>query len=140
MITNKILHGGDYSPEQWLEMPDVLDEDLRLMKLAHVNAASVGIFSWATLEPAEGRYDFDWLDRVFDNLHRTGVRVILATPSGAKPNWMAAKYPEIRRVQPDGVREPQQLRHNHCPTSPVYREKTRLINTKLAERTGSIPR
>ena len=51
-----LLHGGDYNPDQW--PPDVWDEDMRLMKLAHCNAMSVGIFAWAALEPEEGRFDF----------------------------------------------------------------------------------
>jgi beta-galactosidase len=49
-ITDKILHGGDYNPEQWIDVPGTWDEDLRLMKLAGVNAATIGIFSWAMLE------------------------------------------------------------------------------------------
>ena len=90
-----LLHGGDYNPDQWQKFPEVLSEDLRLMTLAGANALSVGIFAWAALEPEEGRFTFDWLDRTMDSLERNGQKVILATPSGAKPNWMAAKYPEI---------------------------------------------
>ncbi len=134
-----LWHGGDYNPEQWLKYPEVLREDLRLMKLAGVNALSVGIFSWAALEPEEGRFEFEWLDAVFDSLEQNGQKVILATPSGGKPNWMAAKYPEIRRVDEKGQRDLQRARHNHCFTSPVYREKATTINTKLAERYGKHP-
>lgn len=130
----KILHGADYNPDQWLDTPEVLAEDLRLMKLAHVNCASVGIFAWAKLEPEEGRFDFSWLDQIMDNLYKNGVYTILATPSGARPAWMSAKYPEVLRVQPNRQRILHGRRHNHCFTSPVYREKVRIINTKLAER------
>ncbi|MGN6726798.1 MAG: beta-galactosidase, partial [Tepidisphaeraceae bacterium] len=59
-----LLHGGDYNPEQWIDTPEVWDEDMRLMKLAHCNAVSVGIFSWAMLEPEEGRFDFSWMDEI----------------------------------------------------------------------------
>ena len=38
------------------------------MQQAGVNLVSVAIFSWAKLEPEEGVYDFDWLDRVIDKL------------------------------------------------------------------------
>ncbi len=48
------VHGGDYNPEQWLDRPDILEEDVRLMKKAGINSASVGIFSWSALEPREG--------------------------------------------------------------------------------------
>ena len=124
----------DYNPDQWLATPQTWDEDMRLMKLAGVNAASVGIFSWATLEPAEGRYTFDWLDRIMDLLAGNGAFAILATPSGGKPAWLARAYPEVRRMNLDGSRQPQGGRHNHCRWSPVYRAKCRAINTQLATR------
>ncbi len=136
---NGLLYGGDYNPEQWLHAPDILREDLRLMKLAHINAVTVGVFAWASLEPQQDHFTFDWLDRVLDGLEKNGQKVILATPSGAKPNWLALKYPEVRRCTADGTREPQQGRHNHCMTSPVYRSRVALINTKLAERYAKHP-
>ena len=62
-------HGGDYNPDQWLKYPDILEEDVRLMQKAGCNLMSVGIFSWAALEPEEGAYTFDWLEQVLDRLH-----------------------------------------------------------------------
>ena len=69
-----------------------------------------------------------------DGLASRGFNAFLATPSGAKPRWMSEKYPETRRIDAEGRREPHGERHNHCLTSPVYREKVRLINSKLADR------
>jgi beta-galactosidase len=135
----RLIHGGDYNPDQWLHDPEVLEDDLRLMKLAHINSASVGIFAWAALEPEEGRFTFEWLDACIQRLHDAGVTVMLATPTGARPAWMSATYPEVLRVQPNRVRNLHGTRHNHCYTSPVYREKTQIINTKLAERYVSHP-
>jgi beta-galactosidase len=129
-----LWHGGDYNPDQWLGRPDVLDEDFRLFPLARFKVASIGIFSWARLEPEEGRYDFSWLDALMDRLAAAGMKAVLATPTGAKPGWMAAKYPEVRRVNEARVRELQGNRHNHCYTSPVYRAKAVEINARLAER------
>ncbi len=126
------LHGGDYNPDQWPE--EVWHEDMRLMKLANCNAMSVGIFAWAKLEPEEGRYDFAWLDKIMDLLVENGGYAVLATPSGARPAWLSAKYPEILRVTADRRRILHGGRHNHCMTSPIYREKTRAINHALAER------
>ena len=99
-----IGHGGDYNPDQWRDRPDILAEDIRLMKLARCNLMSVGIFAWAALEPEEGRYDFDWLRDVLDRLHENGISVFLATPSGARPAWMSRRYPEVLRVREDGLR------------------------------------
>lgn len=134
MKQDHIIHGGDYNPDQWIHTKEIWDEDMRLMNLAHVNSATVGIFSWSLLEPREGEFDFSWLDEVMDKLHQNGKKVILATPSGARPPWMAKKYPEVLRVAEDGIRNEYGVRHNHCLTSPVYREKVRMINRKLAER------
>ena len=46
-----LLHGGDYNPEQWIDYPGIWEQDQRLMTLASINITSVGIFSWASLEP-----------------------------------------------------------------------------------------
>ena len=133
-IFDHIIHGGDYNPDQWINTPEIWDEDMRLMNLAHVNSATVSIFSWSMLEPEEGVYNFEWLDRLLDKLHENGKDVILATPSGARPTWLAQKYPEVLRVEETGIRNEYGVRHNHCLTSPVYREKVRNINTLLAQR------
>jgi len=129
------LHGGDYNPEQWLKWKDTIwKEDMRLVKLACVNTLSIGIFAWAALEPSEGEYSFEWLDEVMDMLAENGMAAVLATPSGARPRWMAKKYPEVLRVNRYRQRNLCGERHNHCMSSPVYREKTTAINTRLAER------
>ena len=133
-IFDHIIHGGDYNPDQWINTPEIWDEDMRLMNLAHVNSATVSIFSWSMLEPEEGVYNFEWLDKLLDKLHENGKDVILATPSGARPTWLAQKYPEVLRVEETGIRNEYGVRHNHCLTSPIYREKVRNINTLLAQR------
>ena len=133
------IHGGDYNPEHWIDTKEIWDEDMRLMNLANCNEMTVGIFSWANLEPEEGKYDFSFLDEIIDKIYAAGGRVILATPSGARPRWLAEQYPEVLRVRDNGVRNLYGTRHNHCYTSPVYREKVRAINGKLAERYGKHP-
>ncbi|MCB9135093.1 MAG: beta-galactosidase [Anaerolineales bacterium] len=133
-LLSHLWYGADYNYEQWLDFPEVLSEDFRLMNVAQCTAMSVGIFSWAMLEPFEGRYDFSWLDRLMDSLIKHGIRAILATPSAAPPAWMAAQYPEIQRMNPFGQRIPHQGRQNFCRTSPVFRHKVTEINTLLADR------
>ena len=132
-----LIHGADYNPEQWPR--DIWDRDMELMQQANCNEMTVGIFSWSTLEPREGEYDFSFLDTVIEKIGAAGGKVILATPSGARPRWLAETYPEVLRVDAQGNREHIRGRHNHCPTSPVYREKVRTINTRLAQRYGSNP-
>ena len=129
-----LLHGGDYNPDQWLKYPEILKEDVRLMKLADCNTVSINIFGWSAIEPEEGKYTFEWLDDLMDRMAENNINVILATPSGARPAWMSKKYPEVLRVNKDRTKNLHGQRHNHCFTSPVYREKTYNINKLLAER------
>ena len=88
------LHGADYNPEQWMETKEIWDEDMALMKKANCNEMTVGIFSWSTIEPREGEYDFSFLDEIIGKISANGGKVILSTPSGARPRWLAEKYPE----------------------------------------------
>ncbi len=134
-----ILHGADYNPDQWQGSPEILSEDMRLMKAANCNEMTVGIFAWSAIERKEGEFDFSFLDKAMDDIYNAGGRVILATPSGAKPIWMAKKYPEICRMDENGIRTISGGRHNHCNNSPVYKEKVKIINEKLAERYKNHP-
>lgn len=136
MPNGQFLHGGDYNPEQWLHCPDILKEDVRLMKEANVNCVTLGVFSWAHLEPEEGTYDFDWLEEIIDTLGKEEIRVILATPSGAMPHWLTAKYPEVMQTGADLRRNLPGRRHNFCYTSPVMREKTAALDEALSLRFG----
>ncbi len=139
MKRRKILYGGDYNPEQWLKEPEILEKDIAYMKEAKINTVSMGMFSWAVLEPEEGNYQMDWLEERIDLLYKNGISTILSTPSGARPRWLADTYPEVLRVREDRVRQIFGERHNHCYTSPAYREKTAQINRELARRFGKHP-
>ena len=135
-----MIHGGDYNPDQWIKWKDdIWKEDFRLAKLAGINSFSVGIFSWTALEPAEGKYSFDWLDRIMDMMAENKMIAVLATPSGARPAWMSKKYPEVLRVNAMRQKNLHGERHNHCLSSPVYRDKVTQMNTRLAERYGKHP-
>ncbi len=139
MKNSYLMHGGDYNPEQWLDMPEVLETDIERFREAKINTVTVGVFSWAKLEPREGEYQFEWLEKIIDRLYENGISVILATPSGARPHWLSDKYPEVLRVNAMRQRNLFGGRHNHCLSSPVYREKVRKINTELVKRFGSHP-
>ena len=130
---DRFIYGGDYNPEQWLDRPDIFKQDLLLMKKAHINTVTLGVFSWSTLEPIKDCFNFTWLIDIIDKLYDNGIQVILATPSGARPRWLAETYPEVLRVREDRTRQLYGERHNHCYTSPAYRERVRIINQKLAK-------
>ena len=134
-----LLHGGDYNPDQWLDRPDILEEDIKMMKKAGVNTATVGVFSWSALEPQEGNFQFGWLHDIMDKLYENGIYTVLATPTGARPAWMDEKYPSVLRVEKDGRRNHHSGRHNHCMSSLEYRALVEKMDTKLAQEFGSHP-
>jgi beta-galactosidase len=136
---DSFLHGGDYNPEQWLDRPDILEKDIEMLKEAGCNTVTLGVFSWSTLEPEEGVYNFEWLEEIINKLYSNGIRTILATPSGARPKWLSDRYNEVLRVNNRLERELFGRRHNHCYTSPVYREKIEIIDMELSRRFANHP-
>lgn len=128
----RMLYGGDYNPNQWPR--EVWEEDMRLFKLAHINSATVNVFSWAKIQPSEERYDFEELDAIMDRLGREGHEIVLGTSTAAMPGWMFMRYPEVGRVDFEGRRHRFGQRHNACPNSPVYQKYAAALAEQLAIR------
>ena len=135
----RLLHGGDYNPDQWLKYPEILKEDLEWMKQAQVNCVTLGVFSWVKLEPFDGEYEFSWLHEIIDRLYKNGIYTILATPTGALPMWLSSENEEVRMMDDRGTRRLPGSRHNFCPSSPKMRQKMRQIDSRLSEEFGKHP-
>ena len=133
----RILYGGDYNPNQWPR--EVWDEDMKIFKDAHINSATVNVFSWAKLQPSEEMYEFAELDDIIEMLSRENYDIVLATSTGALPAWMAKRYPEVERTDWDGRHKKYGERHNACPNSPIFQKYSALLAEKLAERYGKNP-
>lgn len=132
-----ILFGGDYCPEQWDEA--TVDQDIALLKAAHVNVVVLSIFTWALLEVADGVYDFTWLDRTLEKLQKADIQVCLGTPTSAQPAWLSLKYPEVLPVDVAGRKRNHGMRVFFCVNSQKYREKAAALASKLAERYHDYP-
>ncbi|MER7790465.1 beta-galactosidase [Streptomyces sp. NPDC097640] len=133
----RLLFGADYNPEQWPR--EVWEEDVRLMRQAGVNVVSVAIFSWARIQPARDRWDFEWLDEVMDLLHAGGIGVDLATATASPPPWLTTAHPEILPVTASGETLSPGARQHWRPTSPVFREHALRLVTRMAERYADHP-
>ncbi|MFE9691080.1 beta-galactosidase [Micromonospora sp. NPDC005806] len=132
-----IWYGADYNPEQWPEQTWV--EDIALMRRAGVNLVSVGIFSWALLEPEPGKFEFGWLDRAIDLLHDGGISVDLATATASPPPWLAHRHPETLPRRADGTILWPGGRQAYCPSSPVFRERSLALIEAVAGRYADHP-
>ena len=140
MISDRLpalFYGGDYNPEQWPE--EIWADDMRLMKEAGVNIVTVAVFSWALLEPEEGRYEFGWLDRVMDLLDHNGIRADMATATAAQPAWLSRKYDDVLPLGPDGKRYSWGSRQTYCPNSPSWRAAARRLVEAMATRYAEHP-
>ncbi|MEU9354216.1 beta-galactosidase [Streptomyces griseoloalbus] len=133
----RLVYGADYNPEQWPR--SVWEEDVRLMREAGVNLVSVGIFSWARIQPAEDTWDFGWLDEVLDLLHEGGIGVDLATATASPPPWLTTAHPEILPVTATGETLWPGARQHWRPTSPVFRRYALRLVRELATRYAGHP-
>jgi beta-galactosidase len=127
-----LAFGGDYNPEQW--DAEAQREDRELMRTAGVDLVTVGVFSWAWIQPRPGAWEFGWLDEQMDELHAAGVRVDLATATASPPPWLTHRHPEMLPVTQDGRTLWPGGRQSFCPSSPVYREHALELCTAMAER------
>ena len=128
----KIVYGGDYNPEQWPE--EIWPEDMRLLKGAGIDIVTLNVFSWAAIQPSEEEYDFSRLDKIMDMVKDNGLKVCMATSTGAHPAWMAKRHPDVLRTEFNGMKRKFGARHNSCPNSPSYRKYSVEIARRLAER------
>ncbi len=129
-----ILVGTAWYPEQWPESR--WEEDLRLMEAANIKVVRIAEFAWSRMEPSEGRYDLDWLERAVAVAAKHHIVSVLGTPTATPPAWLTQKYPEILREEPDGRRVTHGNRAHASATSPIYREYCRKIATEMAKRFG----
>lgn len=122
-----LQYGGDYSPEQWLFDKNIIKQDIEKLEAANVNTFRIGMFAWGMLEPVEGQYNIDWIEQVIATLKTKNIGVILGTPTASRPHWMAIDYPQTSRVNASEQRQHGGSRHNHCMSSPIFREKVELL-------------
>ncbi len=129
--------GVDYYPEHWPR--ERWETDARLMAEAGFNVVRMAEFAWVKMEPADGQFDFSWLDEAIAVLTTQGIRVILGTPTASPPAWLMTKYPDVFRVREDSVRVTYGNRREYCANNPTYRRYSQRIVTKMAEHYADNP-
>ena len=131
---NAPLLGAAWYPEQWPESR--WKHDVTLMEQAHFSVVRIGEFAWSTMEPAEGKYDFTWLDRAIELAAQHHIAVVLGTPTDAPPAWLTQKYPETLRDGANGRRDTIGMRRQFNYANPLYRRFCAHIVTEMARRYG----
>lgn len=132
-----ITTGTFYYPEHWDESQ--WERDIKRMADMGLEVVHMGEFSWARLEPEEGQYDFEWLDKAVDLAHKYGLKVILCSTTATPPAWLSQKHPEILRVTIEGYRMAHGRRQQASFSSDFYRDYSLRLVEKLAKRYGNHP-
>lgn len=127
----KFIYGADYYPEAWTEPQ--WEKDAADMQAAGINFVRMGEFAWAKMEPAEGQFNFGWLDQALQILSAHGIRAVLGTPSAAPPAWLYAKYPDIEAMNQNGIRYRFGSRRDYCINNPHFLAAVRSIVTAEAQ-------
>lgn len=123
--------GASYYPEHWPEA--AWQEHFRIMQDLGFNIVRLLEFAWSRLEPAEGVFDFDWVDRALDLCLRHGLKVMLGTPSAAPPVWLTHRYPDVLPVSADGIQRQAGGRHHYCVNNPHFRAATARVVERLGQ-------
>ena len=126
--------GVDYYPEHWPESR--WEEDARLMQEAGLTVTRLAEFAWSRLEPREGEFSFDWLDRAIETLSGHEIECVLGTPTAAPPAWLVKKYPDVVPVDARGVRLGFGTRLHRCYSSENYRARSRAVTEAMAGHFG----
>ena len=127
----KFLYGVDYYPEAWDESQ--WEKDATMMQEAGINFVRLAEFAWVKMEPREGHFNFDWLDRALKVLNAHGIKAVLGTPTASPPAWLYEKYPDIAAMDANGNRYRYGSRRNYCLHNPAFIAATRRIVTAMAE-------
>ncbi len=135
---NTQLHlGAAFYPEQW--PAERWPEDIRLMKAAGFTVARLGEFAWSSFEPAEGQFDFEWMDQAIQLLASKDIRTVMGTPTAAPPAWLTQSYPDTLAVNQDGRPYVHGRRCHYCVNSATYHHHTRRIVQAMASHFGNNP-
>ena len=130
--------GVCYYPEHWPE--EIWSEDARRMAEAGLTWVRIGEFAWSRLEPAPGRFEFDWLDRAIGVLAHVGLRIVLGTPTATPPRWVVDKHPDMLALDAQGRPRGFGSRRHYCFSHEGYLAECRRIATILGDRYGRDPR
>jgi len=79
----QLFVGACYQPID--RSPEQIDQDIAIMKRAGFNVVRMGDLSWDSFEPSQGKFTFEWFDRIMDKMQANGIRVILDIPGLPAP-------------------------------------------------------
>jgi beta-galactosidase len=130
-----ILYGAAYYNEYMPAelQPGRLEKDVALMKDAGITVVRMGESTWSLWEPADGQFEYAWMDRVVDAMGKAGIKVIMGTPTYSIPTWMAHAHPEILARPLGGAFVGYGMRQNMDFDNPQFRFYAERVISNLVQ-------
>ncbi len=130
--------GANYHPHDD-KNPEKIKKDIELMKAAGFTSVRMGHLAWDSYEPSEGKFDFEWFDKVMDEMNKAGIKVILDIAIRPAPIWLHHKFPSIDIVDASGdVRYPNH-RYMEDIGDPNYQKYALLFTDAISKRYANHP-
>jgi beta-galactosidase len=130
--------GTNYHPHDDKNI-EKIKSDIQLMKAAGFTSVRLGHLAWDSYEPAEGKFDFEWFDKVMDLMNAAGIKVILDIAIRPAPIWLHQKYPSIDIVNPNGNQLYPNHRYMDDMGDPMYQKYALRYADTLSKRYGNHP-
>lgn len=100
--TSQTLYvGSNYHPHDDKNI-EKIKSDIKLMKSAGFNTVRMGHLAWDSYEPSEGKFEFEWFDKVMDLMNEAGIKVIMDIAIHPAPIWLHKKFASIDVVDANG--------------------------------------
>ncbi len=119
--------------------PEQVDRDIAIMKGAGFNVVRMGDLSWDSFEPAQGKFDFAWFDKIMDKMQANGIRVILDIPGTSAPIWLHRKHAGVDIVDQNGARRPPAERYMDDISDPDYAREAGSLADAMTKRYAHHP-
>src|SRR5438309_9086779 len=122
-VMPNVLYGAAYYNEYMPDdlQPGQLEKDVALMRQAGISVVRMGESTWSLWEPAGGKFEYAWMDRIVDAMGKAGIKVILGTPTYSVPTWMVHAHPEILARPLGGAPVFYGMRQNMDTSNPTFR-------------------
>jgi beta-galactosidase len=133
----QLFVGSCYQPID--RSPEEIDRDIAIMKQAGFNVVRMGDLSWDSFEPSQGKFDFEWFDKIMDKMHANGIRVVLDIPGSPAPIWLHRAYPGVDLVSQNGTRLPPAERYMDNISDPGYVRELGTMADALTKRYAHHP-
>jgi beta-galactosidase len=128
---NTVLYGASYYQEY---MPyERLEQDVKMMQDAGITVVRLSESAWGCWEPQDSVFEFAWMDRIMERLHKANIKVIFGTPTYSIPAWLYHKHPEILLTKLGQIKGSYGPRQNMDITHPSYLFYAERIIRKLLE-------